>query len=116
MFCETGSLLGPTEPTAEEKLDLKISQTYYTFRVHFIHLGIFQGLFVINTGQHWKKTLIFAPTELFLGSTDPSHCRNSFEKLSDKSRKAWFIPLAHLLVFVSQLDSAFIKKPLKILF
>lgn len=62
--------------------------------------------YVINTGQHLQKTLIFAP---FWGQ-QPPHGESDFGKSSDNSREVCFISLGHLLVFISRLESPFPKK------
>ena len=56
---------------------------------------------VINTGQHLRKTQIFAPIVLFFGPADPLHGSDNFEKMTDGSRKVSFIPIGHLLVCLS---------------
>ena len=100
IFCESDSLLDPKDLPLEVNFDLKTSKkSYEMFTLN--RFTFFYDLFVLNvikTGQHWKNPLIFAATELFLGPTSRLQCGDYFDKMSDKSRKAWFIPLGHFFI------------------
>ena len=50
-----------------------------------------------------------APIDPFLEPTDSPQGGDNFEKLSDNSLELWSIPLGHLLVFISGLDSQAVK-------
>ena len=49
----------------------------------------------------------------FWAAQIPSHGGSNFEKLSNNSKEVWFIPLGHLLVYMSQLGSTFVKRTIK---
>ena len=69
--------------------------------------------YVINTGGHWWKMLIFAQIDPFWSTTKSTHDKNNFEKLLDNSREVWFILLGNLIVFISWLDYSFIREVVK---
>ena len=60
-----------------------------------------------------KKHWFLVQLTHFLVSQTPRIWGDKFKKSSNKSRKAYFIPPCHLLVFVSQLDSSFAEKDVK---
>ena len=66
-------------------------------------------------GHCLQKTLIFIQI-IFGVHKFPLSGGNNLENLSNISRESWFIPLGHLLKFLSQLGSSFFRKRLKKLF